>query len=113
MVQEFDSCRVNVVDEQRSGRPYTSADLVQDIDASVQADRRVSIAQLVRFNLSRGTIWNIVHERFGYRKFCLRWVPRLNDEHKKTRMVSSLMIPQRYEEHGEALLSKTVTGDET
>jgi hypothetical protein len=28
-------------------------------------------------------------------------------------MVSSLMLPQRYEEHGEAFLSKTVTGDET
>jgi hypothetical protein len=51
--KEFDSSRVNVMDEQRSGRPSTSADLVQDIDAAVQADRRVSIAQLeIRFNLS-------------------------------------------------------------
>jgi hypothetical protein len=55
--REFDSGRVNVMDEQRSGRPSTSADLVQDIDAAVQADRRVSIAQLeIRFNISRGTI---------------------------------------------------------
>jgi hypothetical protein len=38
--KEFDSGRVNVMDEQRSGRPSTSADLVQDIDAAVQADRR-------------------------------------------------------------------------
>jgi hypothetical protein len=30
---EFDSGRVNVMDEERSGRPSTSADLVQDIDA--------------------------------------------------------------------------------
>jgi hypothetical protein len=104
---EFDSGRVNVVDEQRSGRPYTSADLVQDMNASVQADRRV------RFNISRGTIWNIVHESLGYRKVCSRWVPRLTDEHKKTRMVSSLMLLRRYEEHGEAFLSRTVTGDET
>jgi hypothetical protein len=36
--REFDSGRVNVMDEQRSGRPSTSADLVQDIDAEVQAD---------------------------------------------------------------------------
>jgi hypothetical protein len=54
--REFDSGRVNVMDEQRSGRPSTSADLVQDIDVAAQADRRVSIAQLeIRFNLSRGT----------------------------------------------------------
>jgi hypothetical protein len=52
--REFDSGRVNVMDEQRSGRLSTFADLVQDIDAAVQADRRVSSAQLeIRFNLSR------------------------------------------------------------
>jgi hypothetical protein len=44
--REFDSGQMNVMDEKRSGRPSTSADLVQDIDAAVQADRRVSIAQL-------------------------------------------------------------------
>jgi hypothetical protein len=71
--RECDSGRVDVMDEQRSGLPSTSADLVQDIDAAVQADRRVSIAQLeIRFNLSRGTICDIVHERLGYRKVCSR-----------------------------------------
>jgi hypothetical protein len=41
------------MDEQRSGRPSTSADLARDIDTAVQADRYVSIAQLeIRFNLS-------------------------------------------------------------
>jgi hypothetical protein len=80
--------------EQRSGQPSMSADLVQDIDTALQADRRVSIAQLeIRFNLSRGTIWDTVHERLGYRKVCFRWVPQqLTDEHKKTRMGSSLML---------------------
>jgi hypothetical protein len=96
--REFDSGRVNVMDEQRSGRPSTSADLVQDIDAAVQADRCVSVAQLeIRFNLSLGTIWGLVHERLGYRKVCSRRVSRqLTDEHKKTRVGSSLMLLQRY-----------------
>jgi hypothetical protein len=75
--REFDRGRVNVVDEQRSGQPSTSADLVQDIDAAVQADRRVSIAQLeIRFSLCRGVIWDIVHKRLGYRKVCSTWVSR-------------------------------------
>jgi hypothetical protein len=66
------------------------------------------------FNLSRGTVWDIVHERLGYRKVCSRWVPRqLTDEHKKTCIASSLMLLQHYEEHGEAFLSRNVTGDET
>ena len=29
-----------------------------------------------QFNLSHGTIWDIVHECLGYRKVCSRWVPR-------------------------------------
>jgi hypothetical protein len=33
--RQFDIGRVNVMDEQRSGRPSTSADLVQDVDAAV------------------------------------------------------------------------------
>jgi hypothetical protein len=86
--RELDSGRVNVMDEQRSGQPSVSADLVQDIDAAVQAHRRVSIAQLeIWFNLSRGAIWDIVHERLGYRKVWSRWVPcQLTDEYKKTCM---------------------------
>jgi hypothetical protein len=71
--REFDSGQVNVMDEQRTGRPSTSADLVQDIDAAVQAERRMSIAQLeIRFTLSQGTIWDIVHEHLGFRKVCSR-----------------------------------------
>jgi hypothetical protein len=103
------------MDEQRSGQPSKSADLVQDINAGVQADRRVSISQLeIRFNLSRGTIWDIVHKRLGYRKVCSTWVSRqVIDEHRKTRTELSLMLLQRYGEHGEALLSRVVTGDET
>jgi hypothetical protein len=67
---------MNVMDEQRSGWPSTSADLIQDIDAAVQADRCVKTAQLeIRFNLYRGTIWDIVHKRLGYSKVCSRWVP--------------------------------------
>jgi hypothetical protein len=107
--REFDSGQVNVMDEQRSGRPSTSADLVQVIDAALQAHRRLIIAQLeIRFNLYRGTIWDIVHERLGY-----KWVPRqLSDEHK-TCMGSYLMLLQRYEEHDEAFLSRIVIADET
>jgi hypothetical protein len=57
---EFDSGRVNVMVEQRSGRPSTFADLVQDVDAAVQADGFVIIAQFeIGFNLSRGTVWDI------------------------------------------------------
>ena len=77
--------RLNVKDEQSSGQPSTSADPVQDIDVAVQTDRCVSTAQLeLRFNLSRGIMWDIVHECLGYRKVSSKWVPRnLTDEHER------------------------------
>jgi hypothetical protein len=49
-----------------------SAYLVQDIDAAVQADTCEYCSIEVRFNLSRDTIWDVVHERLGYRKVCSR-----------------------------------------
>jgi hypothetical protein len=46
-------------------------------------------------------------------KFAPDGSPRkLTDGHKKTRMGSSLILLQRYNEHGEAFLSRIVT-DET
>jgi histone-lysine N-methyltransferase SETMAR len=113
--REFESGRVTVTDDHRSGRPSISDEHVQDIEAAVQADRRISISHLeTRFELSRGTIWNIVHERLGFRKICSRWVPRqLTEEHKKTRMGLSLEHLQRYERYGDSFISRIVTGDET
>jgi len=49
----FDSGQVNVKDEQRSGQPSMTADPIHYIDIAVQADIRMSIAELeLRFNLS-------------------------------------------------------------
>ena len=50
---------------------------VTAIEETVHANCRVLPKVLEdQFNLSRGTIWDIVHERLGYRKVCNRWVPR-------------------------------------
>ena len=74
---EFSGCRTSVTDEQRSQRPSTSADLVTAIEESVHANWRVLLKELEeQFNLSHGTIWDIVQERLGYRKVCSRRVPR-------------------------------------
>jgi len=75
--QEISGCRVSVTDEQRSGRPSTSADLVPAIEETVRANRRVLLKGLEeQFNLSRGTIWDIFHEHLWYRKVCNKWVPQ-------------------------------------
>jgi len=73
----FSGGRVSVTDEQRSRRPSTSADLVPAVENIVCANRPVFLKELgEQFNFSLGTVWDIVHERLGYRKVCSRWVPQ-------------------------------------
>ena len=54
--REFSGCRLSVTDEQRSGRPSTSADFVPAVEETVRANRRVLLKELEeQFNLSHGT----------------------------------------------------------
>ena len=86
--REFGSVQVNVKDEQRSGWPSTSADPVQNIDVAVQAVQTWVLLNELRFNLSWGTIWDIVHELLSYRRVCSKWLLcHVTDKHKKTRGV--------------------------
>jgi len=66
-----------------------------------------------QFNLSHGTIWDIVHERLGYGKVCSRWVPQqLTDNHKKNHKGASLTHLLRFNDHDD-FLEQIVTGYET
>jgi len=89
---EFRGCCVRVTDEQRCRCPSTSPDLVPAIEESGCANRRVLLKGLEeQFNLSHGTIWDIVHDHLGYRKVCNRRVPRqLIEDPRKNRTSASL-----------------------
>jgi len=104
--REFSGCHVSVTDEQRSGRPSTSADLVPAIEEIVHANRRVLLKELEeQFNLPYGTIWDIVHERLGYRKVCSRWVPQqLTEGHKKNHMGASFTHLHCFNDNGKDFL---------
>ena len=77
----------------------------------MRANRRMLEEQ---FNLSQGTIWDIVHECLGHRKVCSRWVRRqLTEDHKKNRMGASLTHLLHFNDNGEDFLEQIITGDET
>ena len=67
--REFSGCHVSVTDEQRSGHPSTSADLVPAIEETVCPNCQMLLKELEeQFSLSHGTIWDIAHEHLGCRK---------------------------------------------
>jgi len=71
--REFSGGRVSVTDERRSMRPSTSADLVPAVEQIVCANRLVFLKEWgEQFNLSLGTVWDILHERLRCRKVCSR-----------------------------------------
>ncbi len=112
----FDSGRESAADKARSGRPsVVNDDLVKRIETKIRADRRVTFDELkLNFDVSRGTLYSIVHDRLQFRKLCARWVPKmLTPEHKAMRMATSIDILQMFNEGGNEFLDKIVTGDET
>ena len=109
--------RVNVHDEERSGRPsIINEDLLKKVDEEIKNNRRVTISELTRIfpGVSRAVIGRIVHDHLGFRKVCARWVPyALSERHKQIRMGSALEFLMRYKENGDEFLNSIVTGDET
>ncbi|GFV48699.1 uncharacterized protein TNCV_3059991 [Trichonephila clavipes] len=60
------------------------------------------------------TLYEVVIVKLGYRKLCVRWVPKmLTEEHKKKRMDFALDFLIRYAEAGDEFLDHIVIGDET
>jgi len=86
-VERFQNGRQNVSDEHRRGRPVRVATetVKQQIEQRIRDYRRVTIDEIaIEFNMSHGSVYNIVHNDFGYRKVCSRWVPRqLSEDHQR------------------------------
>ena len=56
----------------------------------------------------------MMHERLGFHNVCSPWVPRLlTPQHKSQRMYLSLQLLQCYQDEGDDMLSRIVTGDES
>ena len=115
--RKFKEGRTNIHDEGGQGRKsVTTGDIVEQIDQEVRSNRRFTVSELcAKFpSISRSSVYKILTEQLQYRKLCARWVPKmLSEDHKSRRMVVALTFLTRYEEEGDDLLKKIVTGDET
>ena len=110
------SGRTSVTHEEGAGRPSTSTnnEMNQQAREMVLANRRVAIDGVAcSLQISHGSAYQIIHDKFGFHKVCARWVPReLTAEHKRKR-VEICQHLHRYNNEGEEFLSRIVTEDET
>ncbi|UYV74267.1 hypothetical protein LAZ67_11002726 [Cordylochernes scorpioides] len=77
--REFNEGRINVHDEQRSGRPSLPESTVARIDEMVRANRRITLEEIedgLNEDCSHFSVHKIVSETLGYRKVSARWVDK-------------------------------------
>ncbi|UYV61666.1 MAP3K15 [Cordylochernes scorpioides] len=74
--REFNEGRINVHDEQRSGRPSLPEPTVGRIDEMVHANRRITLEEIedgLNEDCSHFSVHKIVSETLGYIKVSARW----------------------------------------
>ncbi|XP_052823631.1 uncharacterized protein LOC128247664 [Octopus bimaculoides] len=81
----------------------------------VMVNRRVIIDEVARsLQISHGSAYQIIHDELGFHKICARWMSRkLTTKHQRKPLEVCQRLLDRYDNEGEELLSKIVTGDET
>ena len=89
--------------------------MLQHAEDIIRADRRVTIAAAATtLGCSHGQAYNMMHEWLGFHKVCSRWMPRqLTSQHTSQRMGLSLQHLKRYQDEGNDMLSRIITGDES
>ncbi|GFQ74564.1 uncharacterized protein TNCT_371291 [Trichonephila clavata] len=89
---------------------------MQAVETKIRENRRFTITTLsLEFPVvALSVVYKFVTENLNHKKLCSRWAPRpLTTEHKEKRFASSLNFLIRYEEEGDDMLSRIVTGDKT
>ena len=128
----FKDGRTSLHDEPRSGRPNTANNdqNTARVEELIKVDRRVKLTELsLKLDIPKTSVYEIVHDKLGYRKVSARWVPKmLSDEHKRQRVEISQILLHRCQQEGDEivdigpdgehqaknkLLEHLITGDET
>lgn len=114
--REFSNGRTDIHDEQRSGRPSISDEVVSKIETILLDDRRITVRELaVKVpECSEASIDRILREKLGYHKVCARWVPHmLSEAHKLKRVQCAQDFLNEIDNNSDEFLDSIVTGDET
>ena len=77
---EFKRGSTNTDDAERSGRPTSAIvpEIITKVHKIVLGDRKLKLCELTdTLQISKCSVFTILHESLGMRKLFLKWVPRL------------------------------------
>ncbi|GFO20039.1 histone-lysine N-methyltransferase SETMAR [Plakobranchus ocellatus] len=118
-VYQWCSCikdgRTSLQDEPRSGRPNTANNdwNTARVDELIKVDRRVKLNEIsLKLDILKTNVYEIVHDKLGYRKVSARWVPKiLSDEHKRQRVEIFQILLHRCQQEGDETVDVGPGGD--
>jgi histone-lysine N-methyltransferase SETMAR len=103
--------------DQRNKNPKKTKrteDVVELVKSDIEEDRRVTLRQLAaRYDMSLGSMQNLVTEQLGMRKKSARWVPKLLSEEQKEERVRCSQAFVKMATDNNQSLNTIVTMDET
>ncbi len=110
---------MNITDEDREGRPSDArnTDTIAGVHVLLEDNCRLTVRQLkllmrdeMMNEVSRSTIWDIIHDDLNLRKVTVWWVPRsLTAKLKGQRMEAMINFLQRYSIEDEDFLNHIIT----
>ena len=113
----FEHSRTSTKDERRSGRPVeaTIPEIIDKIHDRVLSDRWIKVREMFELTgILQGTVFSILHEKFGVKKISARWMPRLlSAENKRNRVVDSEAILALFRHNSDEFLRRCITVYET
>ncbi|GFO31883.1 histone-lysine N-methyltransferase SETMAR [Plakobranchus ocellatus] len=123
----FKDSRTSLQDEPRSGHPNTANNdwNTARVDELIKVDRRVKLKEIsLKLDIPKTNVYEIVHDKLGYRKVSATWVPKtLSDEQKRQRVEIYQILLHRSQQKVDMgpggdhrtrnkLLEHLITGDE-
>ena len=103
--------------EEGAGHPSTATtyDNIERIRDMVLLDRRQTIYEVANcLQITHGSAYEIIHNRFGFHKVCAIWIPKqLTMLHNQTHLDIYQQNLDCYDKEGDASLDRIITGDKT
>ncbi|GFO11652.1 histone-lysine N-methyltransferase SETMAR [Plakobranchus ocellatus] len=83
------------------------------VDELIKVDRRVKLKEIfLKLDIPKTNVYEIVHDKLGYRKVSARWVPKmLSDDHKHQRVEISQILLHWCQQEGDETVDVGPGGD--
>ena len=107
---KFEQGDNSVTGEPRPGRPSSiSTKKIEIVKELLDSDRQMTIRDIIiRTGNTFGTMFRIIHNELGMRRFCARWIPHMIDENRPGMLQTAIIHHDNAPSHRAAQTTETI-----